>query len=106
MKRPNLHGSTGKRPRPKGEPRDLVVIGEVHHIARYNRKKILYLLCFQKPEPAGGRKAELRLGYYTMRRKSAVTNKWNKWLLARYEVTVDAMDLRAIISKAEQKGWL
>jgi len=103
MKRPNLHGSTGKRPRPKGEPRDLVVIGEVHHIARYNRKKILYLLCFQKPEHAGERKAELRLGYYTIRRKSAVANKW---LWARYEVTVDAMDLRAIISKAEQKGWL
>jgi hypothetical protein len=79
-------------------------VDEVHHISRNDRKKVLYLLYLQKLERGDSRKPELRLGYYTIGTRPGRLK--DKWIWARYEVLLDASDLRAIISKAKRKGWL
>ena len=104
MKLSNLRASAGGTRSVDGDDPDFSVVGEVHHISRSNRKKVLYLLYLQKLEGRGSRKTELRLGYYTLGTKPGGIK--GKWIWARYEVILDAMDLRAIISKAEKKGWL
>ncbi len=87
-----------------GDNRKFTVIDEVHHVSKSDRKKVLSLLYLQKLESKRNSKIELRLGYYTAGTKQGRSKR--KWIWARYELLVEPIDLRAIIKKAEKKGWL
>ena len=104
MKLPDLPNNIGQKRSLtgiNGDHRSFTIIDEIPHVPRDNPEKVIY---FQKLKFDGARDVEFRIGYYMIGKKPGRTK--GRWVWAQFAPLIGGGDLKALIRKAEKKGWI
>lgn len=100
MPNPPLPSNIGKRGTLRSYSLHFRILDEVAHIQSTDLNKAIYLQQIQFEDKGN---IELRLGYYIIGRKPKMKGKWT-W--GQYATMMPVKDLKAIIRKATEKGWI
>src|SRR5437870_13595890 len=110
MKLPDLPSTVGKRGKWIHPPDNFVVHYEIADEVRVVQSNLpgTKILCLQKIRFLDGRRpsdpaTEVRLGYYIIGKKPSVRGRW---VWGQYCTSMPYRDFRALIRKAQKKGWL
>ena len=93
---PSTIGKRGSYLDPDGTRLHFTVVDEI----RQEHATFIHILQFLRFDMGA---EELRFGYYILGKRPRMRGKW---LWGQYAVSIAIEDLRALVEKARQKGWL
>jgi len=102
-KPPTLPNSVGKRRKIiniRGEVRYFRIEDQISHLESGSSDKVI---CFQKVRWEHNGRVQFRFGYYMLGVKSGAKGRW---VWGQYALFIPKRDLKALIRKAEKRGWI
>lgn len=102
-KLPNNIGKTRRNTAIDGTKREIVIEDEILHRQHDAQNKLITFQRVRIKEEDRKERIEYRFGYYIIGVKPGAKGKW---VWGQRSLMIPKKDLKAIIKKAETKGWL